>query len=230
MLKPIKSHNPLITLSYKSREKNLSYLHYHSAYGHQTRQASNIAFESRGLARSRDKLKILYFHYYIAYCQQTWQDDELPWGPPNHKVTWPFDCEVFQIWQGGNLPWGAPAYSVTWSLNHVALLGHVTSSILYTSTYARTVAIKHGKVMTHNEGLPLIHSCDPLNMRSRDKLKHISTIVMPMVTKLVRVVTNRQELPHINSNYPRWGGCVRWCEKLYTLYPQLYLLLECYCL
>ena len=33
---------------------------------------------SRGLARSRDKLKAFYFHYRSAYSHQAWQDDDLP--------------------------------------------------------------------------------------------------------------------------------------------------------
>ena len=49
-----------------------------------------MALESRGLARSRNKLKKSYFHYNGAYHYQTLQGGEVPWGAPRHKVTWPF--------------------------------------------------------------------------------------------------------------------------------------------
>lgn len=34
---------------------------------------------------SRDKLEQLYFHYHSVY-DQTWEDGDLPRGPPTHKV------------------------------------------------------------------------------------------------------------------------------------------------
>ena len=53
-----------------------------------------MALESRGVARSRDELKMFYLHCNNAYHHQTWQDGGLPWGACTPKVTWPFDHMV----------------------------------------------------------------------------------------------------------------------------------------
>ena len=42
---------------------------------------------SRDLARSRDK-QPLCFHYHSVWYHQTWQNGDLPWEAPSHKVTW----------------------------------------------------------------------------------------------------------------------------------------------
>ena len=38
------------------------------------------------LVRSRDNLKAFYLYYQSAYGHQTWQDGNLPWYAPAHKV------------------------------------------------------------------------------------------------------------------------------------------------
>ena len=32
----------------------------------------------------------------MDYSYQTWQDGDLPWGGPTHKITWLFDHVVLQ--------------------------------------------------------------------------------------------------------------------------------------
>ena len=74
------------------------YLHYHSAYGHQTWQDSNLhgwastrrhmTLWSHGLAKSCKKLKPLHSHYHSAYGHQTWQNGDLLWNLLDHLVTW----------------------------------------------------------------------------------------------------------------------------------------------
>ena len=51
---------------------------------------------SHGLVRSCNKLKPLYLQYHNANGHQTWQDGNLPWQAPTHKVAWPFDHEVLK--------------------------------------------------------------------------------------------------------------------------------------
>ena len=46
-----------------------------------------VAARSRGLPRSRDKLKPLYLHYHSAYWHQTGYYGDLPWVAPIHNVT-----------------------------------------------------------------------------------------------------------------------------------------------
>ena len=67
----------------RSGDKLKSYLDYHNVYGHQTWEYGNLpcgllpikpmAFWSRGLMRSRGKLKSLYLHYHSVYGHQTWK-------------------------------------------------------------------------------------------------------------------------------------------------------------
>ena len=51
---------------------------------------------SSGHARWLDKLKHLHLHYHSTYGHQTWQDDDLPWWAPTHKITSPFNHVVLQ--------------------------------------------------------------------------------------------------------------------------------------
>ena len=74
-------------------------LHFYKTYDYQISQEGTCTgFDSNGInqagagdfitSRSRDKLKTLYLHYQSAYGHQTWQDGNLPWWVPAHKVTW----------------------------------------------------------------------------------------------------------------------------------------------
>ena len=59
-----------------------------------------MTLSSRGLARSRDKLKPWYIHYHRAYEYQAWQDGNLKWPASIHKVIGPFAHLVLLItWQ-----------------------------------------------------------------------------------------------------------------------------------
>ena len=132
----------------------------HNAYSHQKLAAywltirdshplSHMTFWSRGLPRSRYKLKPLYLYYYSVCGHQTRHDGDLPWKSPRYKVTWTFDYVTWsfeilwkikaiisslsqclyrhQNWQDGDLPWGTPTNNITWPINHMALWGHVTT-------------------------------------------------------------------------------------------------------
>ena len=44
---------------------------------------------SRGPARSRDKLKLLYLHHHNVYGHITWYEGNLLWATFSHKVLWP---------------------------------------------------------------------------------------------------------------------------------------------
>ena len=46
-----------------------------------------MTLQSRGLARSRDKLKPLYLHYHNAYDHKTWHGGDLPRVASTHKAT-----------------------------------------------------------------------------------------------------------------------------------------------
>ena len=50
-----------------------------------------MTLESRGLARSRDKLITIHLHHHNAYDYQTWQSGDMQRGAYTHKVKWPFD-------------------------------------------------------------------------------------------------------------------------------------------
>ena len=52
---------------------------------------NHMTFWSRGLMRSRDKLKPSYLHYHDLYNHQIWQDDNFPWWPCVYDITRPFD-------------------------------------------------------------------------------------------------------------------------------------------
>ena len=90
----------------KSRDNLKSlYLHYHSAYGHQTWQTGDLPWGASThndiltfcLVRLPDKLKALYLHYYNIYGHKTRQDDDVPWLPFTHKVKWTlimWFCEI----------------------------------------------------------------------------------------------------------------------------------------
>ena len=88
---------------------------------------------SRHLSRSRDKLKPLYLHKNYAYGHQTWQDGDLPWRVPTHKVTWLFD--------------------------HVVLRDHLASSNYYISTTAVPMATRLCRIVRYFEVLLTINSC-----------------------------------------------------------------------
>ena len=81
---------------------------------------------SRGLVKSRDKLKLLHLHYYNTYGYQTYQIKELPWEASTHKVTRPTGYMVLG--------------------NHVTDLNHFISTVF--------MATKLVKLKTHLEGLP----------------------------------------------------------------------------
>ena len=53
-----------------------------------------MALGSRGLVRSREKIKIFYLHYHHAYSHQTWQCGNLP-------IT--SQTNGHQTWRGGGL-------------------------------------------------------------------------------------------------------------------------------
>ena len=82
------------------------------------------------------------------------------------------------------------------------------------STYTRPINTKYSKVVGYCEGLPPQNSHNLcVHVRSWDKLKnHISTIKMPMVT---RVVTFSKELQTIYLHEVMWQG------KLINLYLHL---------
>ena len=90
-------------------------------------------------ARSRDKLKPSFLHYHNAYGHQIWQDGDLPWGAPIHKVNdhlimWFFKI-TWQIknisplpqsydhhtWRDSEIQWGTPTHKVTWPFDYVIL-------------------------------------------------------------------------------------------------------------
>ena len=52
---------------------------------------SHTTLWSRGLVRSRVKIRPLYFHNQSVYGYQTWQNGNLPWWARAYKLTLPFD-------------------------------------------------------------------------------------------------------------------------------------------
>ena len=104
--------------------------------------------------------KPLYLHYHCVYCHQTWQDGDIHWQAPNHKVTQSFD--------------------------HVVLQGHGTNKNLYISTTV-PMATGLGRVMTYLDGLRPLKSHDPLITWLCEimwQTNHcISNTTVPMATK-----------------------------------------------
>ena len=56
---------------------------------------------------------------------------------------------------------------VTWHVKYFSTCTQLALSTCNISTCTRPMAIKHGKMMTHTDELPPIHSHNPLNMCSR---------------------------------------------------------------
>lgn len=96
---------------------------------------------------------------------------------------------------------------------------------------------KHGKVVIERENLPSIYSHSPLNMclrRSRDKLKHISTITMLKVPILIPVMYTISHFswevslhtecilspPAENPWTPNKASCRTYCERFPSLRPR----------
>ena len=127
---------------------------------------------SRGLARSRDKLKLLYFHYHSIHGHQAWRDGDLPWGAPYHKVIKRFD--------------------------HVVLQGYVTNENHYIFPTRVSMATKRGRMITYLDGLLPIKSLDSLITWSCEITWETKSIILNttvlMVTKLGRMVTYLQGL------------------------------------
>ena len=85
---------------------------------------------SRGLSKSHHKLKPSHLHYRNTYGHQTWQNTDLPWATPTHKITWLFGHLVFQ--------------------------DHVTNWNHYIATITVSVGTKLGRMLTYLERLLLI--------------------------------------------------------------------------
>ena len=122
----------------------------------------------------------------------TWQTKTLKsnlaktiqWAAPTHKVTWPFEQVIFQ--------------------DHVINWNQISTTIVPTDTI-------HGRLMTYLEVLLSILSHGSLIKWSNfnqviiiekkviklNKKHYISTTTIAMVTKLGRVVTYHEDLPHI---------------------------------
>ena len=108
---------------------------------------------SHCLPRSPDKLEALYLHYRSVYDHQTWQDDDLSWALPTHKITRPF--------------------------KHVFLRNHVTNW-KHISTAAVSMATKLGRMVTYLEGLLPIKLHDPLIACSYKITYQTKTIISPL--------------------------------------------------
>ena len=130
---------------------------------------------SCGLARSRDKLQLLYLYYYSAYDHQTWHYGDYFWGSPSHNVTRPF--------------------------GQVVLQGHVINWISYISTTTRPTTIKLGKVVSYYKGLLYIELHKPLKHEVTwghvtDQMCYISTTTRPLAIKCDKMMAyNRGFLP-----------------------------------
>ena len=55
-----------------------------------------MTIKSRGLARSRGKLKPVYIHYHNVCSYQTWQCEDTHWGVSLHKIMQPLDQVILQ--------------------------------------------------------------------------------------------------------------------------------------
>ena len=99
------------------------------------RKTTHIKLHGLLITWSRDKCKTLYLHFCSAYDHKAGQSNNLPWGDPTLKVTWPFDYVV--RWQmkkiyvtltqylwPPNLEVGGPNPSnpvIVWSRDHVKI-------------------------------------------------------------------------------------------------------------
>ena len=104
-LRPIKSHDPLITWSCLTSSN-----HYISTItvpmvtklGRMRTYLEGLTTKkykmlwSRGLAKSRDNWKSLYLYLKSTYGYQTWQDGDILWETPNHKVILRFNQVILQ--------------------------------------------------------------------------------------------------------------------------------------
>ena len=126
----------------------------------------------RGIARSHEKLKLLYIYYHktiatklgriVTYLQR------LQILKSNDHII--IKCRQ-KLQQGGSF------HKITRSFDHVVLQGHVKYQICYISTTATPMTTKLGKVLTWYEKLSSITFCNPLNTwRSSGKLRALYLI------------------------------------------------------
>ena len=109
---------------------------------------------SRVLRVHEDKLKILLVQNLGAYSHQPWQDGDLPWAAPAHKVNWPFGQGVFQDRE--------------MNLKH------------YISTFTIPMATKIGRLVTYNEELSFKELPYPLMTRLCDFTWQTKIIISPL--------------------------------------------------
>ena len=106
---------------------------------------------SRGLPRSCDKLKSSYLYYCSANHHLGWQNDDLPWRAPTHKVKRSFD---YVVWRNHMTKWNHYISNAT---------GSMATKLYWLVTY---------HVVT--DWLTLItshHPSTPCSLRLRNKLK-----------------------------------------------------------
>ena len=115
---------------------------------------NHMTLWSRGLMRSRDKLKPSYLHYHDLYNHQIWQDDNFPWWPCVYDITWPFD--------------------------QVALRDHVTYWNHHMSATALPIGTKLGRMVAYLDRLLPIESHDPLNSWSFKIMWQTKIIISPL--------------------------------------------------
>ena len=116
---------------------------------------------SRGLTKSRDKLKSVYLNYHNIYDHKTKQNGDLLWVSFTHKVKWAF--------------------------NHVVLADHVTNQNNYTSINTLCMAINFWGVRIYKMRVFF----DPVVLQGHVNYFGccIATTTRPMATKLCKVVT-----------------------------------------
>lgn len=135
-----------------------------------------------GFATSCGKIKSSHLDYHSVHGHQTWEDDEIPWRYPYHKLIQTFDHVVLhshvtnenhyistyecvyghQTWQGSNLPCWVPFHKVIWFSDNVVLRCHVINKIHYISTTIVSMATKHGRILTSIDQYLPVKSHDPL--------------------------------------------------------------------
>lgn len=135
-----------------------------------------------GFATSCGKIKSSHLDYHSVHGHQTWEDDEIPWRYPYHKVIQTFDHVVLhshvtnenhyfstyecayghQTWQGSNLPCCVPFHKVIWFFDNVVLRCHVINKNHYISTTIVSMATKHGRILTSIDQFLPVKSHDPL--------------------------------------------------------------------